>query len=152
MFNVVLYKYKVQTDFKTYLFIFPKIEDFKVSFQILKTIGQPMVQKITLKEFIQFESREIVYIWINYTGLFKRCSFVITTIYLAVIYTILNNNIPKIAILMNSIKKRLKFNKNTQLRTIYKCVDIMYIITDITKAFVIITTTFSIFSNFFSTV
>ncbi len=82
----------------------------------------------------------------------KRRSFIIITIYLAATYTVLNNNILKIAILTNSTKKHLEFNKNIQLGTIYKYVDTMYIITDITKTFTTMTTTFSIFSDPFSTV
>ncbi len=105
-----------------------------------------------LKESIQFKPRETIHIQINYTGLSKGCSFVITTIYPTVIYTILDNNTLKIVILANPIKKRLEFNKNIQLGTIYKYINTMYIIIDIIKAFVIITTTYSIFSNPFSTV
>ncbi len=71
-----------------------------------------MVRKMTLKEPIQFEPGKIVYIWVNYIGLFKRRSFVITAIYSAVVYTVLDNNTSKIVILMNPIKKRLEFNKN----------------------------------------
>ena len=100
-----------------------------------------------LKEFIQFEPKETIYIRINYIGLFKRRSFVITTTYLAVVYTVLNNNILKIAILANSIKKRLELSKNIRLKTIYKYIDITYIITDIIKAFVAVTITFFILST-----
>ncbi|SRR6266566_5624958 len=110
--NIALYKHKTQADFKTCSFTFPKIENFKIPFQILKTISQPMVRKMTLRKPIQLESGETVYIRINYTGLPKRHSFIITATYLTVVYTVLDNNIPKIAILTNSIKKRLEFNKN----------------------------------------
>jgi|SRR6266566_6552304 len=105
---------------------------------------------MTLKKPIQFELREIVYIRINYIGLLKRCSFVITATYPAVVHTVLNNNTPKIVILANSTKKCLELNKNIRLKTIYKCIDIVYIMTDITKAFAIIITTFSILSDLFS--
>ncbi len=71
-----------------------------------------MVRKMTLKEPIQFESGKIVYMRINYIGLFKRRSFIITAIYLTVIYTVLDNNTLKIVILTNPIKKYLEFNKN----------------------------------------
>jgi len=64
---------------------------------------------------------------------------------------VLKSNIFKIAILVNPIKKYLEFNKNIQLKTIYKCVDIVYIMTDIIKAFVIMTIVSSIFSDPFST-
>ncbi len=105
-----------------------------------------------LKEFIQFESGETVYIWVNYIGLFKGRLFVITAIYPAVAYVVLDNNIPRIAILMNLTKKRLEFSKNIRLEIIYKCVDIVYIMTDITKAFVVVATASSMFSDLFSTV
>ncbi len=77
-----------------------------------------------LKEFIQLELYKIVYIRINYIGLFKGRSFVIMTMYPAVVYIVLNSNIPKIAIFTNLIKKRLEFNKNIQLKIIYKYIDI----------------------------
>jgi len=105
-----------------------------------------------LKEFIQFEPKETIYIRINYIGLFKRRSFVITTTYLAVVYTVLNNNTLKIVILTNSIKKHLEFNKNIQLKTIYKYIDTVYIITDIIKIFITMMTIFFIFSDLFFTV
>ncbi len=65
-----------------------------------------------LKESIQFEPGKTIHIQINYIGLFKGRSFVITTIYLTVVYIVLNNNILKIVILTNPTKKRFKFNKN----------------------------------------
>ena len=65
-----------------------------------------------LKESIQFESGEIVYIRVNYIGLPKGRLFVITAIYPAVVYTVLNNNILKIAIFANPTKKHLEFNKD----------------------------------------
>ncbi len=105
-----------------------------------------------LRESIQFELGETVHIQINYIGLSKKRSFIITAIYPAVVYTVLNNNIPKIAILTNPTKKRLEFNKNIQLETIYKCVDTTYIITDITKAFAIMATTSFVLSDLFFTV
>ncbi len=89
---------------------------------------------------------------INYIGLFKERSFIMMAIYLAVVYMVLNNNISKIAILTNPIKKCFEFNKNIRLGTIYECVDTMYIITDIIKAFVVMTTISSVLLNLFSTV
>ncbi len=65
-----------------------------------------------LKEPIQFEPGKTIYIQINYTSLFKRHSFIITAIYPIAIYTVLDNNTFKIAILTNPTKKRLEFNKN----------------------------------------
>ncbi len=62
LFNIILYKYKIQADFEVYLFIFLKIEDFKVSFQILKIISQLIIWKMILKESIQLELKETVYI------------------------------------------------------------------------------------------
>jgi len=73
-------------------------------------------------------------------------------IYPTVTYTVLNNNISKIIILTNSIKKHLKFDKNIQLETIYKYINTMYIMTDIFKVFVVIATIFFILSDPFSTV
>src|SRR6266566_1562197 len=106
-----------------------------------------MVQKVTLKEPIQFEPRETVHIRVNYTDLPKRRSFVMTTIYPAAVYTVLDSKIPKIAILANPTKKRLELNKNIQLGTIYKYVDTTYIIADISKVFVVMATTSSILSD-----
>ncbi len=65
-----------------------------------------------LKESIQFKPKEIIYIQINYIGLFKRYSFIIIIIYLAAIHIVLNNNILKITIFINPTKKHLEFNKN----------------------------------------
>jgi len=86
---------------------------------------------------------------INYTGLFKRRSFVITAIYPTVVYTVLNSNIPKIAILTNPTKKCLELNKNIRLKTIYKYIDTTYIITDIIKVFTVVATVFSMFLDLF---
>jgi len=102
-----------------------------------------------LKEPIQFEPRETIHMRINYIGLLKRRSFVITAIYLAAIYAVLDSNTPKIAILTNLTKKCLEFNKNIRLGTIYKYVDIVYIIVDISKAFIIVAIAFSVFSDLF---
>ncbi len=107
---------------------------------------------MTLKKPIQFEPGEIIYIQINYISLLKRHSFIITTIYLTAIYTVLNNNIPKITILTNPIKKRLEFNKNIRLKTIYKYIDTIYIITNIIKTFAIMAITSSILLDPFSAV
>ncbi len=111
-----------------------------------------MVQKMTLKEPIQFEPRKIVYIRINYIDLPKRCSFIITAIYLAATHIVLDNNTLKIAILANSTKKRLELNKNTRLKTIYKYINTIYIITNIIKTFITIAIVSSILSNLFSIV
>ncbi len=105
-----------------------------------------------LRESIQFKSGEIVYIQVNYIGLLKGCSFVITAIYPAAVYTVLDNNISKIAILANPTKKCLKFNKNIRLEIIYKCVDTVYIMMDIIKAFVAMITASSVFLDLFFTV
>jgi len=75
-----------------------------------------------------------------------------TVIYPTAVHTVLDSNISKIAILMNLIKKRLEFNKNIRLGTIYKYIDITYIIMDIIKIFVVMATAFSVFLDFFSTV
>ena len=67
---------------------------------------------MTLKKLIQLEPKETIHIQINYINLLKRYSFVITTIYPTVVYTILDNNTLKIVIFINSIKKRFELNKN----------------------------------------
>ena len=72
--------------------------------------------------------------------------------YPAVAYVVLDSNTLRIAIFTNSIKKRLEFNKNIQLKIIYKCVDTTYIITDIFKAFVVVAIASSILSDPFSVV
>ena len=73
-------------------------------------------------------------------------------IYLIATYTVLDNNISRIAIFANPIKKCLEFSKNIRLETIYKYVDIIYIIIDIIKIFVAIAIASSVFSDLFSTV
>ncbi len=111
-----------------------------------------MVRKITLKKPIQLEPGKTVHIRINYINLPKRHSFIITATHPATIHTVLNNNTPKIAILTNPTKKRLKLNKNIRLKTIHKYINTTYIITNIIKIFIVMTTASSIFSDFFSTV
>ncbi len=51
---------------------------------------------------------------------------------------------------MNPIKKCFELSKNIWLEIIYKYVDIVYIITDISKAFAIVATALSVLSDFFS--
>ncbi len=89
---------------------------------------------------------------VNYIGLPKRRSFVITATYPAVTHMVLDNKTPRIAILANLTKKCLEFSKNIWLGTIYKCVDTVYIMADISKAFVIVTTASSVLSDPFSAV
>jgi len=84
--------------------------------------------------------------------LFKRRSFIIIITYPIVIYIVLDNNTPRIAIFTNPIKKRLEFNKNIQLKIIYKCIDIIYIMIDIIKTFVTMTTTSFILLDLFFTI
>ncbi len=105
-----------------------------------------------LRESIQFELGETVHMRINYIGLSKKRSFIITAIYPAVVYTVLNNNIPKIAILTNPTKKRLELSKNIRLKIIHKCTNTAYIIVDISKAFAIMATTSFVLSDLFFTV
>ncbi len=111
-----------------------------------------MVRKVTLREPIQLEPGETVHIQINYTNLPKGRSFVMTATHLAVAHAVLDNNIPKIAILANPTKKRLELSKNIRLGTIHKCVDTTYIIADISKAFVVMATASSVLSDLFSAV
>ena len=148
--NAALYECKVQADFETCLLTFPEIEDFRISFQILKTAGQPMVWKVTLREPIQLEPGETVYMRVNYTGLPKRRSFIMTATYPTAVHTVLDNNILRITILTNPIKKRLEFNKNIRLETIYKCADTVYIMADISKVFAAVATASSVLSDPFS--
>ncbi len=81
--------------------------------------------------------------------MFKRRLFVITAIYPIVVYIVLDNNTLKIAIFTNPIKKCLEFNKNIRLETIYKYIDITYIMIDIIKVFVVVAIVSSVFLNLF---
>ncbi len=60
--------------------------------------------------------------------------------YLAAVNTIIDCKTLRIAMFVNLTKKILKIIKGIQLSIIHKCVNAVYIIIDISKAFTILTT------------
>ncbi len=126
-------------DFEIYFFIFPKLGDFKILFEILRTSSIPIVRKMTLYGKIILQLEEIVYIRIDYIGLFKGRSFIIIRIYLTISNIILNSMILKIVILINPIKKALKIDKNIYIAIIYKCTDIAYFMIGNLGVFIVLT-------------
>jgi hypothetical protein len=58
--------------------------------------------------------------------------------------TILDLGTPRLTILANPTKKLLKINKDTRIGTIHEYVNTVYILTDITRALVILATTSNI--------
>ena len=79
----------------------------------------------------------------NYIGLSKGHSFIMTTIYLTILNVLLDINTLHIVIIVNPINKTLIFSKGIHLNSIHECIDISYIIIDITKAFIAIVTIFT---------
>ncbi len=77
----------------------------------------------------------------NYTSLPKRRSFIITTIYPIVLNILFDANTLYIVIIINLTNKTLILNKNICLDSIYKYIDILYIIINIAKVFTVVTTT-----------
>ena len=122
-------------DFEICSFIFPKFDDFKILFKILKTSNIPIVRKMTLYSKIIFQLKETVNIRINYTGLSKGRSFIMIKIHPVTSNAILDSTTFKIAILVNLIKKVLKIDKDIYIATIHKCVDTMYLMIDNSKVF-----------------
>jgi len=120
------------------LLFFFKFSDFKIFFKILKTLSISIVRKVILYSEIILQLGKIVYIWIDYIGLFKSRSFIMIKIYLTVSNVILNSITPKIAILVNPIKKALKIDKSIYIATIYKCTDIVYFIVNSLGVFAIL--------------
>src|SRR6266566_4201281 len=72
------------------------------------------------------------------------------TIHLVINNVILDSGIPRIVILINSIVKLLKINKGTRLGIIYKYADIAYILTNVIRTFIALTTASSIINEPFS--
>ncbi len=86
----------------------------------------------------------------NYTSLSKERLFIITVIYPAISNVFLDINIPRIIIMVNPTSKVFILNKGICLGSIYKCINILYIITNITKTFTVVviasTTVFELFT------
>ena len=74
------------------------------------------------------------------------------TIYLVVFNVFFNVNILRIIFIINSISKALTFSKGICFGTIYKYIDIFYIIINFTKTFTIIITTSTIIFELFITI
>src|SRR6266566_2844051 len=96
---------------------------------------------------IILQSKEIIYIRIDYTGLLKGRSFIMIEIYPTILNVILDFIILKIAILINPIKKALKINKSTYIITIYKCTDTVYLIIGSLGIFAVLTTVLTVISE-----
>ncbi len=73
------------------------------------------------------------------------------TIYLVVFNVFFNVNILRIIFIINSISKALTFSKGICFGTIYKYIDIFYIIIDFTKTFITIAATSTTISKLFIT-
>jgi len=105
-----------------------------------------------LQEKIVLHPKETVYVRRNYTSLSKGRSFIITIIYPAIPNTLLDISILYIVIIVNPINKTFTFNKNIYLGSIYKCIDILYIIINITKAFTAVAIAFTAVFKPFTTI
>ena len=99
-------------DFEIYFFIFFKLDDFKIPFEILRILNMPIVKKVTLRSKIVLQPKETIHVRIDYTGLPKSRSFIITRIYPTVLNIILDFTTFKITILINFTKKVLKIDKS----------------------------------------
>ncbi|SRR6266566_6868071 len=76
---------------------------------------------------------------IDYIGLFKGRSFMMTKVYPTVSNIILDFITFKIAILINLTKRILKIDKSIYIVTIYKCINTVYFIVDSSGMFVALT-------------
>ncbi len=76
----------------------------------------------------------------NYISFLKERSFIITTIYSVVFNVLLDISTLCIVIIVNLISKTLIFSKGICLGSIYECIDMLYIIIDMAKAFIIVAT------------
>ncbi len=150
--NAELYKRKVYIDFNFYIIIFFMVGNFKTSFQIQCIGNQSTVCKVILKEKIVFYSKETVYVQMDYIGLLKKCLFIMIVIYPAVPNVFFDMNILWIVVIINLINKAFIFSRDMCFDTIYKCVDISYIMINITKAFTTIVVASTTVSKPFSTV
>ncbi len=85
----------------------------------------------------------------NYISFPKGYSFIMITIYPAVFNILLDTSTLCIVIIINLINKTLIFNKDIYLSSIYKYIDILYIIIDIAKVFTaIVATSTTVFKPF----
>ncbi len=96
---------------------------------------------MTLHNEIILQSKETVYIQVDYIGLPKGRSFIMIRIYLTTSNAILNSTTLKIVILINSIKKALKIDKDIYIATIYKYIDIIYLMVGNLEILAALTTT-----------
>ncbi len=126
-------------DFKTYSFIFSKLDDFKKNFEILKISNIPIVQKMILYGEIILQLEKIIHIRIDYTGLSKDRSFIIIEVYPTTSNTILDSITSKIAILVNPTKRALKINKSIYNATIHEYVNTTYLIVNSSEIFAVLT-------------
>ena len=88
---------------------------------------------------IIFQLEEIVYMRIDYTGLFKGRFFMMIKIYPTTSNTILDFITSRIAILINFTKRVLKIDKNIYIAIIYKCTDIAYFMIGNLGVFIVLT-------------
>ncbi len=107
-----------------------------------------MIYKVIFKQIIRLQLNETVYVCMNYTSLPKERSFIMIVTYFIIINVIIDFKILKIAIFVNPTDKTLKITKEIRLDIIYKYIDVIYIMIDIFKAFIIlIITTAAVFST-----
>jgi len=106
--NGTFYNYKTLIDFDICIIIYLKIDDFKAPFQILRTVYNPVVRRVTFCKDITLYLKETVYTRMDYIGLPSRRDFKMIRTYPTVSNTILNIKTSKIIILANLIKKTLK--------------------------------------------
>ena len=150
--NTELYEHKIYIDFDFYMITFLTVDNFKAPFQIQYINNQPIICKVILREKIVFYLKKTVYIRMNYTGLLKGRSFIITTTYPTIPNILFNTNTFYIVIITNPTNKILTFNKSIYLGSIHKCIDTLYIITNIIKAFTIVAITFTTVSKPFTAI
>ena len=105
---------------------------------------------MTLHSKIIFQSRKTIYIQINYTGLSKGRSFIMIKIYPTASNAILNSIIPKIAILVNFIKKTLKIDKSIYIAIIHKYADTIYLMVGSPGVLVVLTVILTTISKLLS--
>jgi hypothetical protein len=150
--NASLYERKVQMDFETYFFIFFKLDNFKISFEILRTSSIPIVRKMTLYSEIILQLGETIYARVDYTGLPKGRSFIIIEIYPIASNAILNSITSKIAILANPTKKALKIDKGIYIAKIHECADIAYFMVSNPGMLVVLITVLTTISELLSSI
>ena len=127
-------------DFEICSFIFFKFGDFKIFFEILRISNMLIVWKVILYDKIILQLREIVYIRVDYTGLFKGRFFIMIKIYSIVSNIILDFITFRIVILVNLTKRVLKIDKNIYIVTIHEYADIIYFIVGSFEMFIVLRT------------